>query len=84
MESPDFWLRKICSLASIDPFIPQELLKNINQKYLSEWQSDHESDRELITEHHPEIVARAADFGYSFNQPFVVEAKASIASVNGP
>ncbi len=83
VESPDFWLRKICSLANLDPLIPQELLKNINQKYLSKWQSDHESDLELISERHPEIVACAAKFGYSFNQPFVFEAKAWIASVNG-
>ena len=80
---PEVWLGKICTLAGIDTCSPQEILDDRNRKYFSVWDADYQKDRDIIVSEYPEIVRYAAEFGYTFDEPFVVDSNACIASENG-
>jgi hypothetical protein len=83
VESPDVWLGKICGLVDIAEFAPLERLENRNNKYFSIWVAEHSKDRILLEKQYPDILALAARFGYSFDDPFAMESSDFITSSNG-
>jgi len=73
IDSPQFYIDRICDLVGIDAFKPEETVKDHNDKYLSIWLPKNQNERDLLSQMFPEILNFISQLGYSIDEPYVTE-----------
>lgn len=62
---------RICALAGLDRFVPQQAVVNHNDKYFAAWRQIDAHERAVTERGYPAGAGPLQDFGYSLTEPFV-------------